>query len=794
MKTFWTLLKSPAFTVTAALSLALGIGASAVMFSAVHAVLFRPLPYRDSDRLVWLWSTQPNTGTKQRVSYPDFLDWMAESQSFEGMAGWGGYEATLTGAGEPEALQAGLFHGDLFVLLGVSPLVGAVGDEPQSVVISHRLWQRRFGGGRDVAGRPVRLNGQSFAIAAVMPPGFEFPVHAGAPIDMWIRLGEFNPALRSNRGARLIEVLARLKPNVSLDEAQADMNRIAARLAEQYPQTNRGAGVHIVTALEEVAAGSAQGLWALFGGVAALLLISCVNVANLLIARATARRREIAVRAALGAGRSRIALHLVGESVWLACGGAFLGGLLAFWGMSVLREMAPTGLSRIDQVRLDIPLLLFLLLTGIVAGIACGLASAWYASRLCGAETLQQSSPALSEGLAARRLSSALVIGEIALAMILLAGAGLFINSVWRLAEIDAGLDPEHILTFEINWPGSRYSQPGEAFRQLQERLLAIPGVLAASTGMQLPDRGIPMIDDVSPLLEIEGRQIAPSERPRVALFTTQPGYLRAMGIPLIRGRDFTASDAGGSPPVVIINDALARAHFRNEDPIGRRLKLESWTLLRTRTVEIVGIAGNVMHRGARTATPAVYAPMQQLPRYSSHMVVRTAGDPLQYVNAVRAAVYGLDKDQAIEDMQTMNQRIAGAIAKDRFSAAFLAAFAALALILAAIGLYGLLAYITARRTQEMAIRMALGARQADVMALVLRQGVALAAIGMAIGLAGALAITRFIEGLLFGVTPTDPLTFALATLTLAAVATAATLVPAWRAIRTNPAAALRHQ
>jgi putative ABC transport system permease protein len=431
----------------------------------------------------------------------------------------------------------------------------------------------------------------------------------------------------------------------------------------------------------------------------------------------------------------------------------------------------------------------------VTAGLTLGLASAWYASSKIDLMTsLREAGGTASQGRSGRRLSSILVVAEVALAMILLTGAGLFVNSFARLVRSNPGFDPHNVLTFAINWPWRGYTIPGEAFRELQKRLLAIPGVIAASTGLQLPDRGIPKLNDISPFFEIEGRPAAPAGRPRITVIHTQPGYFRAMGIPLVRGRDFDDRDPPGAPRVIIINESFARAHFANEDPVGHRLKLVSWRLFGERTQEIIGVAGDVTHRGLNMAEPLVYVPFAQAPLQGSHIVLRTQGDPASYAGAVRAAVRSMDEDQPVEDVQTLERRIAGTLAKDRFSAIALGIFAVLALTLAAVGLYGLLSHITARQTQEIAIRMAFGAERQDILRSVLSQGMILAGAGLAIGLASALVLTRLIENLLFGVSSHDPLTLTAVALTLTLVAILACWIPARRAMNMDPVTALRRE
>jgi putative ABC transport system permease protein len=795
--------RQPGFSAIAIITIALGIGGNTAMFSVVDAVLLRPLPYADSERLVWVWTTDRTKDLRQFTSFPDFLDWRSQTQTLEHLAGWGGIQVILSGEGEPERLQAAATMGDLFTLLGVKPVLGtAVRDESASsqdrkVVLSHGLWQRRFGSDPNVLNRAITLSGQTYDIAAVMPADFQFPIQA-TPVDVWVMLasGQFNPALQQRRNARLIEVMGRLKPNVTLDQAQAEMDVIAANLRNRYPESNNNIGIRIVPGKEHIAGGVSRTLLILFGAVGCVLLIACVNVGNLLLARGAVRRREIAVRAALGAGRSRIARHLLTESLLLAAAGGIIGSLLAVWGVDALAGLVPGDLPRGNAITVDGRALGFTAMVSLLTGLLFGLAPAWHASKVDLVVSLHEAGRTASESRTGRRLRDLLVVAEIALALVLLAGAALFMNSFWRLNSTDPGFDPKNVLTFEVNWPSPKYSVPrgGQAFRELQTRLQAIPGVRAASVGMQLPERGAPILDRVLPSFEVEGRPVVPDERPRTSVVITQPGYFLATGIPLIRGRDFRDDDKPGAANVTIINESLARVYFSNEDPIGKRLTLDSWTFFGQRTQEIIAVAGDVKHQGLGDIQPLVYLPLSQAPRSVSHMVVKTDGDPLNVISAVRAAVRSMDTDQPIYDIQTLEARIGQSVARDRFSALLLGIFSSLALILAAVGLYGIVSYVIAQRTREMAIRMALGADRRDVLKLVIGQGMKPTITGIVIGIPAALALTRVIENQLFGVTPSDPASYIVVTVLLVVVALLACWIPARRATKVDTMTALRYQ
>jgi putative ABC transport system permease protein len=786
------------FTLMLVTMLTLGIGASTTVFSVVNAVLLRPLPYRESDRLVWIWCANPRIPVKQRASYPDFLDWKAESRTLD-LVGYSSIEAVLTGTGEPQRLMAELTIGNLFALLGVAPALGATVDaegrerEEPLVVLSDKLWRRSFNADRNVLGRRIVLNGLSHTVTAVMPPGFQFPVQPTNPVDLWVPLEQFNPNLKGQRNARLIEVVGRLRSQVTREQGQAELEVIASNLAAQYPATNRGLTVRLVPALEEVTGDVSRGLLLLLAAVGGLLLIGCTNVANLLLARTVRRRQEIATRSALGAGRLRIGRQLLTESVLVAGIGGFVGYVLARWSVRALATIIPGNLPRAQEISIDGRVLAFAVLTSVTTGLLFGLAPAWQAWKVDLVGSLQAQVRAASQRLGGRSVCGVLIVGEIALAMILLTGAGLFIHSFSNLNQPDSGFDPHNVLTFEVSWPYATHPNPIQAFQELRTHLLQIPGVLAASTGVQLPDRGDARLDDISPLVEVEGRHMDPDERRRAAVLGIQSGYFRVMGIPLLEGRDFTERDLAGRARVTIINESLARAYFPHQDPIGQHLRLESWVLPGDSTQEIVGVARDMTHRGLHAdIRPFVYVPLVGRPSWSQHMVVKTAHDPLLFVKPVQEVLRSYDPDQPIHDIQTMEQRIAQSVARDRFSAQLLGVFSVFALMLAAVGVCGVLSYLTAQRTQEVGIRMALGAEAADVVKAIVGHGMKLVVGGMLIGLAGAVALAQLIKRLLFEVTATDPLTLTAATFVLALIALLACWIPARVAAQVDPAVALR--
>ncbi|MCI0490161.1 MAG: ABC transporter permease [Blastocatellia bacterium] len=797
--------KNPGFTVVAVLTLALGIGANTAIFSVIDAVLLRPLPFKESERLVAVWSTtERDPQSKPHVSFPDLADWRAQSRSFESLSGWFIYEFTLTGSGEPVRAKGAGVDGDLLALLAVAPELGRTfrPEDDHVVVLGHSLWQRRFNSDTSIVDRNITLNGESYTVVGVMPQGFRFPIEAD-PVDLWATWDYAkHPGPAQKRDARLFEVIGRLRPSVTLVQAQAELDGIAAALRERYPDTNEDIGARIIPAAENLVGVYRRALLVLFGAVAFVLLIACVNVANLLLAKASGRRREMAVRAALGASRSSLTLQLLTESLLLALAGGALGCLIAMWGVDALIALNPDYLPGANRIGVDGRVLTFTLLASLATGVLFGLAPAWHASKIDLTTALKDSDRTVTEGAGRRRLRSTLVIVEVALSMALLAGAALLINSFWRLRQVDPGFDSRNVLTFRLSLPYEKYDAPqsGEFFRQLQTRLQAQSGVRAASTIFPLPLNGDPVFDSLDASfdmrLDIEGRPVRASERPRVDGRTVQPDYYRAMGIRLAGGRDFNERDDAQATKVAIINETLARLHFPGEDPIGKRIRLNSVFVQGEPPLrEIVGIVGDVKHHNLSMETrPEVYVPLAQDPFQEFFVVMKAESDPHRFVGAIRSEVQALDRDLPIYDVHALDERLGAATAQERFTTVLIAIFAALALALTAVGLYSVMSYTVAQRTHEIGIRQALGAQARDVLKLVIGQGAALVSIGAVIGLIASFALTRSIESLLFGVSATDPMTFALVTLLLAGVALAALYIPARRATRVDPVVALRDQ
>jgi putative ABC transport system permease protein len=786
---------APRFTVLAVVTLALTIGASTTVFSVFNAVVLQPLPYLDSGHLVSLSTLRSEGAAKQRSSYPDLLDWQTASRTLD-LVGHGGLETVLTGAGDPERLQAELFLGDLLSLLGVAPALGAVNssvDQPVAI-LSHALWRRRFASNPNVVGTVITLDHVDYIVAAVMPASFEFPIRISKPVDLWIPLKRFNPSLAQRREARLIDVVGRLRAGATLDQAQAEMDVIAASLSERYPATNRGVRVRVTRALDEVVGNASRNLLILCAAVGTLLLIGCANVANLLLARTAHREKGLAIRTALGAGRKRIAHQLLLESLLLAVLAGALGTLLSLWGARAMGSLFAQTLPRANEIVLSRFALGFAAIVSVGAGSLFSMVPIFRARHIDLTRSLKLNGSALGARPSTTKLFSLLVVGQVSLATVLLTTTGLFVHSLWKLDAPEAGLNPRNVLTFEVSWPSSKYRDPGEAFDRMRARLLDLPGVIAASTGLQLPDRGRALLDDTAPFAQVEGMPIELGERASVAKLAIQPGYFRALGITLLAGRDFTADDRARTGRVAIVNDAFVRSYLRGADPLGRQLTLDSWVLAGEQSAEIVGVAADVKHHGLENAQPIVYLPFDQAPVWTSPMVVKTAGDPLELVPVIREAFRSFDPEQPIDGVQRLEQRIANDLVEDRWRAWLLGMFSTLGILLVAVGLYGTLSYITTQRTREIGVRVAFGARMTDILGEVVARGMAPVVGGVVIGLAGTMVASRLIAGFLFALTPTDPATLAVVVAILLTVALLACGAPALRAAKMDPTTVLKQE
>ena len=811
METFWQdfryswrlLLATPGFTLVAVVALALGIGANTAIFSVVNAVLLRPLPYRQPEQLVMVWEhNRPRARAQNVVNVANFLDWRDQSTVFAQLAGFYDTRFNLTGVAEPEELIGQVVEPNFFPLLGVdaargrtfTPEEGRQGG-PNVVILSHGLWQRRFGADPGLVGRTIKLNGQDYNVVGVMPPEFRFFVRQGSlsgqPSEMWLPLS-LSPNMRVRRG-RFMSAVARLQPGVRPEQAQAEMNTVGSRLEQQYPEFNKGWGVNLVPLHEQLVGEIQRALWVLLGAVGFVLLIACANVANLLLARAATRGREIAIRTALGAGRGRIVRQLLTESLALAVLGGLAGLLLARWGVDLLLALSPPNLLGLKEVALEPRVLGFTLLVSVLTGVIFGLAPALVTSRLNLNDSLKEGGRGASGGRG-HRTRGALVLAQIAIALVLLIGSGLMVRSLLRLQAVNPGFDAQGLLTARLLLPNSKYGEDQKRvafFHQLIARVAALPGVRAAGAIDALPfgstlgsATGFSVVGRPDPL---------PAERPTVDVRVVDQNYFAAMSIPLLKGRLFTEREATEESHVVVINEAMARLNFPGEDPIGKRVVIN----MKDENLpnEIIGVVGDVKHTGLDVEPRAMtYWPHPELARSGMTLVVRADGDPLGLTAAVRREVQAMDADQPIADVRTMAQLLADAVARARFSALLLAIFAAVALVLAGVGIYGVMAYAVAQRTHEIGVRRALGAQTGDVLRLVLRQGMTLALAGVGVGLVAALALTRVLASLLYGVSATDPLTFVGLAALLATVALLACLIPARRAAKVDPMVALRYE
>jgi putative ABC transport system permease protein len=787
------LLKHRGFTVVALIALGLGIGANTAIFSLVNGVLLRPLPYPNADRIIYFEGRNPVQGiTDSNVSFLDFTDWSKQTDLFAATATYWQSSGNLGADGaEPERVPRAGVTADFFTLLGVQPFLGrtfvAADDKPDTstvAILSHGLWKRRFGGDRAIVGREVVINGRPITVIGVMPAGFDYPQETQIWVPSSVVLTD-EP--RENRSWFCI---ARLRPGVKLSEAQVRLSAINAQLATEYPETNKGWDVYLSPLHERLVREVKPSLLALLGAVGFVLLIACANVANLLLARSAARQKEVAIRAAMGASRGRIVRQMLTESLLLAAIGGLGGVLLSVWLTDVLLSILPEGAPRIDQVGVDYRVLAFALGVSVSTGIIFGLAPALQAAKLDFSSSLKEGGRT-GEGHRRTSARSLLLIGEVALSLMLLVGAGLLIRSFIRLQEVRPGFNPHHVLMACLSVPGAKYTeeQRPEFFRQLVERLSALPGVQAVGGGVNLPlyasnyaiGRGyIP-----------EGRPLTVDESFDASYSTVTGDYFRALQIPLLAGRQFERRDNAAGPRVAIVNEWVAKRHFGSPAAaIGKRLNI--WRDEKFPR-EIVGVVGNTK-AGALEAESAaqIYIPHAQEPSWNfMGLVIRTAGDPAAFANTLRHEVQALDKDQPIYNVRTFDDVVLNSLGTRRVSMQLFTVFACAALLLAAIGIYGVMAYSVTQRTQEIGIRMALGAQKSDVLAMIVRQGMTLALIGIAVGLVGAFGLTRLIASLLFGVRAADPLTFVAISLVLAFVALLACYLPARRAAKLNPVTAL---
>ncbi len=792
--------KSPAFTAVAIATLALGIGANTAVFSVVQAVLMRSLPYPGADRLVAIWERVrlPHYQSDENNPAPgNFSDWRDQNRVFDGMAGIQYRSFSLTGRGEPARVEGEAVSANLFDVLQVAPLMGRVFNSeedrwggPRVVLLGYGLWADRFGRQPDIVGQTVSLNDETYEIVGVMPKGFAFP----DPDDqLWVPLG-LSPQEAANHGSHYLRVIGRLKPQVTLAAAQADMDSIARRLTERYPDSNTGVGVNLAGLQEDLTGDVRPALLVIWAAVVLILLMVCANETNLLLARASARRREMAIRAALGASRARIAHQLLTESIMLALAGGGLGLLLATWGVSALRQFIPADFPRAAEIGVNGTVLGFTLAISLAAGLLIGIVPAFGV----GSEALQGG---LGEGArqtpgeSSRRFRRGLIILEMAMGIVVLTGAGLVLRSFLSLRRVPLGFQPGGLLTLRVILPQNRYGRLAERtafYRQASEKIAALPGVESAGAITFLPLT----FAHGSKGFTIEGQPPpAPGELPFAEYSVITPDYFRCLQIPVLKGRSFAWSDAPGALPVVMLSRGLAEKYWPGEDPVGKRLKLGGpgenapW-------LTVIGVAGDVRQFNLTTAPrPALYFPAAQYEEGRGMLrdwVVRTSVPPLTLAAAVRRVIWNLDPMLPVTRVQTMDEIRSTALAEPRFDLLLLGLFAALALVLATLGLYGVTAYSVAQRTREIAVRMALGAKPRDVLRAILGQGASLAAWGCGLGLLAALALTRLMSSLLFNISPVDPLTLVSVPLLLTAVSLTACYLPARRATKVDPMLALR--
>ena len=800
------LLKAPSVSIVATIALALGMGANTAIFSVVNAVLLRPLPFPNPEQLMTVWETDHQRGQERgSYSYPNFADLRAQNHVFEHIAAYHNSDFIMTGRGEPARLNGAVVSADLFPLLGMAPMIGRGflpdEDKPSETgrvaVLSQELFQKRFNSDAGVLNQSVTLDGTNYTVVGVMPRSFQFPIQ-NEPVELWTTVAgdaSGKEPVTEERGAHFLNVIARFKPGVSQAQAQAEVNTIAARLEQQYPDTNSRKGIKLESALLALVGDIRPALLILLGAVACVLLIACANVANLLLARAMTRHKEMAIRSALGASRLRVVRQLLTDSVMLSLAGGALGLLLAVWWSDLLISLGKDDIPRALQVGLDWRVLGFTLLVSVLTGVVFGLVPALHSSKTQLTETLKEGGRGSGEGARRNRIRGVLIVAELGIAVVLLVGAGLLIQSLWRLRQVSPGFKAQNVLTFSLALPEVRYPTEKQAqfYQDLVAHIESLPGVQSASAATPLPLSG----DRFSLSFETEGRPVAKKDQPSADFFNVGAGYFRAMGIPLVKGRDFTERDQHKSPQVIIVTETFARQFFPNEDPIGKRIKpgISSYEGEQSSMREIVGVVGDVKNRSLGTeAKPAYYVPQTQVPFNQLTVVVRTINDPHSVVTAVTREVSSLDKDLPLFAVKTLDEYLAASVAAPRFNTTLLSIFAAVALVLTIVGLYGVMSYSVAQRTNEIGIRMALGAQARDVLTLIVGQGFKLVLLGLAIGLVGAFSLMRVISSLLFGVTTKDPLTFAMVAGLLAVVALLACYIPARRATKVDPMIALRYE
>jgi len=803
---FRMLLSNPRFTLVAVLSLAIGIGANTAIFSVTNALLLKPLPYKDADRLVILWQRSPGLNVAQDWFSPgQYLDLKAENRVFEELAATIDASYNLTGAGRAERVEGARVSSSLFKLFDVQPVLGRVfnSDEdgegkPTIAILSHAFWQRHFGGSKDVVGKSLSLNGNPVEIVGVMPDGFSLNKEvmptvnkiSNAELLLSLPMGESKRTVRTNED---YNIFGRLRSDVTLAQAQADVDRIVSTMKQQYPENyspSSGFLISVVPLLQQVVGEVRRPLFILLGAVGFVLLIACANVANLQLSRGAARQKEIAVRAAVGAGRGRIIRQLLTENVLLSLIGGLLGLVLAVAGTMILRSVGPNALPRLNEITVDGRVLTFTFVVSVVTGVLFGMAPALRSSRVDLTKVLKEGGRG-SRGVGHHRLRSSLVVVEVALSVVLLIGAGLLVRSYRNIQNASPGFDPQNVLSFRLSLPGAKYKGPAvlNFYKQLTDKIKALPGVEAAGTSYSLPMSSVALAWGP---ITIEG--YVPKNPPDFVMSNERfvsPGYFSAMRVPLLKGRYFDERDVKGAAETVIVNENLAQRFWPNQDPIGRRLERGDKEPWRT----VVGVVKDSKEFSVDNEPPiSIYHPHEQIPIPTMFLVVRSSSDPYQLVPSINKEIQSLDPEIPAFEIKSMTERVSESLARRRFSTFLLGVFAVVALLLAVIGIYGVIAYSVTQRTQEIGIRMALGAEPSTILRMILRQSLVLVVAGIAIGLMAAFGLTRFMSSLLFGVGQTDLLTFALPPVLLLIVALLASLLPARRAGTVDPVTALRSE
>ena len=798
-----TLLKRPGFAFIAIITLALGIGANTAIFSVVNAVLLRPLPYRNQERIVAVQELGKD-GLRKQVTPANFLDWRAQNNSFEHLAAIFTRTANLAGTDDAERISLAVTSANFFDVFSLQPQLGRlfIPEDEQAghapvVVISHGLWQRHFGGDTEIIGKSITLDGRSYSIAGIAPAGFQYPDQTEA----WLPPVRLAPAPNDTldvtrvRGFGFLSAVALLKPEVTLAQAKTEMETITARLREQYPETNNNRFNKVVSLHTHLVGDTSTVLSLLLGAVCFVLLIACANVANLMLARATARQKEIAIRTALGASRFRVMRQLLTESVMLSLTGGVFGVLLAWWGIDLLTRILPKDFPRLTDINLDFMVLGFTLLISLLTGILFGFAPAWQISKVDVQESLKESSRGAAGSARRNRLRSLLVVAEVALSLVLLVGAGLLFRSFLELQSVNTGFTPQQVLTMRMTPSGSNFQQDEQYiafYKRVAERIGAIPGVDTVGAINTLP-----LAKGPTTAIRIEGRPLLPADQwPGVNYRNVAADYFRALNIPVVEGRTFEERDQASSPLVAVINQATAERDFAGENPVGKRINTGGvdrnnqpvW-------FEIIGVVANVRSLELNTEpTPEFYTASSQDAFGGMSFVIRTTIEPTSLTTAIRQAVQEVDKAQPVSDIRTMENIVSDSVTQPRFNLVLLGIFSSIALLLSAAGIYGVTAYSVTQRTHEIGIRLALGARPSDVLKMVVGQGMLLIMMGIGIGVLASIFLTSLMSTLLFGVSATDPMTFALVALILTGVALVACLVPARRAAKTDPMVALRYE